>query len=269
MRRSRGGAPSLDVGPAGVELAVLDVSRAAAAHACARATRGEQLAFDVDDRHVVLAAGVVRRLDQRVDDVMRPAGQLRHDLVDGRRLDQIGQAVAAQQQGGVGLERNLVEIDELGIRLLVRLRADVAIHLVPPRVPHRVDFGDLVGVLALADRRVIARDFLDAVAAELVEPRVARHARSSRACSPTTATVSTHAIPVHSGREDATRRISLLAIVIASRTRSRGRAGLPLEPRPQHRQRHVGGLAAGRLAADAVDEDEEAAGRRRRGTDPR
>ena len=39
----------------------------------------------------------------------------------------------------------------------------------------------------------------------------------------------------------------------------RGRAGFPLQPRPQHRQRHVGGFAAGRLAADAVDEDEEAA----------
>ena len=104
---------------------------------------------------------------------MRPAGQLRHDVVDGRRLDQIGQAVAAQQQCGVGLEWNLEEIDEIGIRLLVRLRAHVAIHLVPPLVPHRLDFGDLVGVLALADRRVIARDFLDAVATELVQPRVA------------------------------------------------------------------------------------------------
>ena len=37
------------------------------------------------------------------------------------------------------------------------------------------------------------------------------------------------------------------------------RPGLALEPRPQHRQRDVGRLAAGGLATDAIDDDEDAA----------
>ena len=55
---------------------------------------------------------------------------------------------------------------------LVRLGADVAIHLVAARVLHRVELGQLARVFALADGRVIARDLLDAAAPELVEPRV-------------------------------------------------------------------------------------------------
>ena len=39
----------------------------------------------------------------------------------------------------------------------------------------------------------------------------------------------------------------------------RGGAGFPLQPGPQHRQRHIGGFAASGLAADAIDEDEQAA----------
>ena len=59
-----------------------------------------------------------------------------------------------------------------GIVGLVALRADVAIHLVAPRVVHGFELGDFVRVLALADRRMVARDLLDAVAPDLVQPRV-------------------------------------------------------------------------------------------------
>ena len=76
-------------------------------------------------------------------------------------------------------------------------------------------------------------------------------------------------MPSHSGRVEARRWISLLATAIASRTRSATGPGLALEPLAQHAQRDVGGLAAGRLAADAVDDDEQAARSDRRGSDPR
>jgi hypothetical protein len=129
---------------------------------------------------------------------MRPTGLLRHDLIDGPRLDQIGQAVAAKQQGGVGLERNLEKIDEVGIRLLVRLRADVG----TPRsaaVPSSISGSRWRP--ALADRRDRAY-FLDAIATKLHQPRVThtdrRHVLGR-------GLMSTHAITVHSGRVDATR----------------------------------------------------------------
>ena len=66
-------------------------------------------------------------------------------------------------------------------------------------------------------------------------------------------------MPSHSGRVEARRWISLLATAIASRTRSADRPGLALEPLAQHAQGDVGGLAAGRLPANAVDDDEQAA----------
>ena len=66
-------------------------------------------------------------------------------------------------------------------------------------------------------------------------------------------------MPSHSGRVDARRWISLLATAIASRTRSADRPGLALEPLAQHAQGDVGSLAAGRLPANAVDDDEQPA----------
>ena len=51
-----------------------------------------------------------------------------------------------------GSNRNLVQLHELRIVRRVRLGADVTIDLVAPGMPHRVELGDLVRVLALTDR---------------------------------------------------------------------------------------------------------------------
>ena len=71
------------------------------------------------------------------------AGESLDDLADRRRVDEVGQAVAAQQQRGVRLERRSEDVDELGIVRLVRLRPDVAIDLVAPRMPHRLALGQI------------------------------------------------------------------------------------------------------------------------------
>ena len=66
-------------------------------------------------------------------------------------------------------------------------------------------------------------------------------------------------MPFHSGRD----RGGAVDLVVRDRDRFPDPIddgpGLALEPRPQHRQRDVGGLAAGGLAADAVDDHEQAA----------
>jgi hypothetical protein len=43
---------------------------------------------------------------------------------------------------------------------LMRLRAHVAVHLVAPRMLHRLSLSDVARVLALADGRVVVRDLL-------------------------------------------------------------------------------------------------------------
>jgi hypothetical protein len=140
-----------------------------------------------------------------------------------------------------------------------RVGADVAIDLVAPRVPHRFDFRELVRVLALADRRVIARRLLDPAVAQLVEPRVAdvadnrapllddHHRENAR-----------HPAPFLAHRRHPVDFVVRDGDGLAD-TIGKG-AGLALETCAQHLHRDVRGLAAGSLAADAVDNDEQAAG---------
>ena len=61
--------------------------------------------FGIDDGDVVLAARLVGRVDERPHDLRRVARRVADDFGDGRRGDHIGQAVAAQQQRRVRLER--------------------------------------------------------------------------------------------------------------------------------------------------------------------
>ncbi len=102
--------------------------------------RSELLTLNVDDGNVVAAARIIRRGDERAGDFVRAARQLRDDVVDRGRLDQVRQAVAAEQQRRIGFEWDLDQIDEVGIAGVVRLGADVTIYLVAPVVPHRLDF---------------------------------------------------------------------------------------------------------------------------------
>ena len=112
----------------------------------------EPLPFHVDHADVVLAAGGVGGVDQSFDDLLRAARRPIDDLLDSGRIDQVREAIAAQEQRRVRFERNLVEVDETWIAGFVRLGTDVAIHLIPPRMVHRLELRDLMGILAFANR---------------------------------------------------------------------------------------------------------------------
>ena len=101
------------------------------------------------------------------------ASELGDRLADLGRRNRVGETVAAEQQRGVRLERRLVNVDEIEIRRVVLLRTDVAIHLVASRMSHRLELRELLRILALAHRRMIARDLGDRAAGDLVEPGVA------------------------------------------------------------------------------------------------
>ncbi len=66
-------------------------------------------------------------------------------------------------------------------------------------------------------------------------------------------------MPSHSGLERAAVRISLLAMAMASRMRLLGGAGLTLEAGADAFDSDGGGLFAGGLSADAIDDQEDAA----------
>ena len=218
---------------------------------------GKSLPFHVHDADVVFAAGCIRGIDQSLHHLIGLARKAVDDVVHRRRVDQVGEAVAAEKQRGIRLERNLAHVDEVRIVRLVGVRTDVAIHLVAPRVVHRLELGELVGIFALANRRVIAGDFVDAIVPQLVQPRVADVADN-------------RARLVHDhDREDARHAIPLRpqpgsAMDLVVRDRDGfphpidHRPRLPFQPRPHHCQRDVGGLSAGRVAADAVDDHEQA-----------
>ena len=89
------------------------------------------------------------------------------DGANRRLRHEIGEPVTADEQRGVRLEGDLLDVHELRVVRIVRVRADVAKHFVPARMPHRVGFGDLVRVLTLAD--VAARIAPDAATVQVVE----------------------------------------------------------------------------------------------------
>ena len=133
---------------------------------------GEAAAFDIDHADVVLAAGFVGRLDQRFDDPFGTTGASADDAVDGTGRQHVAQAIRAEQKRGPFVETGADHLDEIGIVRFVESAADVAEHFVAPRMPHRLGFGDLAGVLAFADRRVIVCELDDARVGQLVETRI-------------------------------------------------------------------------------------------------
>src|SRR6266487_2583249 len=150
-----------------------------------------------------------------------------------------------------------MDIDEVGVAGLVRVGPDVSIHLVPPRVAHRFELRDLMGVLTLPDRRMVVGDLFDATTPELVQPRVA-HVTHDRAClvDDRDGEDARHAVPL---RPQAGGSMDLVV-------RDRDRfpytiydgPGFSFHSRPEHRQGDVGRLAAGGPTADAVDDHEQA-----------
>ena len=216
----------------------------------------EPFPFHVDHADVVLAAGGIRRIDQLLHNLVGPTRKTPDDVLQRRRVDEIGQPVAAEEQRGVRLERDLARVDEVRIVGLVRVGSDIAIHLVAPRVVHRLELGELAGVFALADRRVIARDLVDAIRGELVQARVADVAHhGARVVDNNDGEDARHPVPLRpqdGGTVDlVVRDRDCLAHAIDSG------AGPAFESRPHRRERDVGGLSAGRLAADTVDDQEQ------------
>ena len=121
---------------------------------------------------------------------------------------------------------------------------------------HRLELGELVGIFTLADRRVIARDLVDAVVAKLVQPRVADMAdHGAHVVDDDDGQDARHPVPLRP------QDCGAMDLVVRDRDRFAHaidkRSRLALEPRPQHRQRDIGGSSAGRVAADAIDDHEQ------------
>src|SRR5688572_11908549 len=105
---------------------------------------------------------------------------------------------------------------------------------------------------------MIACDLLDVTVAGLVEPRITDMSDGSHVVlDHRDGEDAGHAVPFRAGGRQAVKLVvgqgDRLTYSLLNRT------GLALEPLAQHAQRNVGGLAAGRLSADAVDDDEQTA----------
>ena len=171
-------------------------------------------------------------------------------------MDEVRQSIAAEKQRRVRFERNLVRVDEVRIVGFVRVGPDVAIHLIAPRVVHRLELGELVGIFTLADRRVIARDLVDAFVPKLVQARVADMAHhGARLVDDDDGEDARHPVPLRP------QDCGAMDLVVRDRDRFAHaideRSRLALEPRPHRRQRDIGGSSAGRVAADAIDDQEQ------------
>ena len=64
-----------------------------------------------------------------------------HEALDRRRRDHVGQAIRAEQDRGVPLERIFDDLDVVVFVLVAQRAADVAEDFMATRVSHRVDFG--------------------------------------------------------------------------------------------------------------------------------
>ena len=156
----------------------------------------------------------------------------------------------------VALERVLDDLHESFIVFVAVVAADVAEHLVAPRMAHRFGLGNLARVFALADRRVVVRQLPDAVRRQLVETAVADmpdgdlpidHERQRQ----------------HAGHAVVGRRFLRLPedFVVGERDRLADALGRRAERTRQPGQdlgaRDRGGDLAGGLPADAVDDRED------------
>ena len=131
------------------------------------------------------------------------------------------------------VERSLHEVDESGIGRFVRFRSDVTVDLVPARVAHRLEFGQVSRILSFANRRVIPRDLLDATITKLVEagitdmPDRCRSILDDRDCED-----AGHPVPFRTGRGEP------VDLVVGNRNGFPdplpNRSGLAFEPFAKH-----------------------------------
>jgi hypothetical protein len=103
----------------------------------------------------------------------RRIGGTPDDPLDLGGRNGIGQAIAAEQDRFIGREAVDDDFDELGIGRLVGARADLAKHLVPLRMAHRLVFVELSAILELPDWRVVVCQLANPGRPDLVESRIA------------------------------------------------------------------------------------------------
>ena len=124
-------------------------------------------------RDVVAAAGGIGGFHQRGRYARRVAIVALHDFahLGGRQM--IGQAVAAQQNGGVRMEPASPDLDETRLSRRARPRAHVAENFVAARMQHGFGFRERARVLVLAHRRMVGGELADGAVPNQVESRVA------------------------------------------------------------------------------------------------
>ena len=171
-------------------------------------------------------------------------------------------SVSPSLQSRIAASRSRRLLDDLDVVLFVLVAqraADVAEHLVAARVAHRVELGDLLRVLALADRGVIVGELPDALRPYLVEAAVADMAdRQAAVADDRQRDDAGHAGELVGGcRRGGRSRCWRCAM--ASRTRSAGRAERSGQALEDHVVGDGGGELARCLTADAVDHAEDAA----------
>ena len=124
---------------------------------------------------------------------------------------------------------------------------------------HGLGFGQFAGVFALADRRVVVRDLADLRRARIWYRRESPTCPITAEPFSSTATVSTQAMPSHSGLARACAEDFVIGHGDGFADALLGGAGLALQAGAHALHRDLGGLLAGRLPANAVHHQEDAA----------
>src|SRR5207249_4642130 len=118
----------------------------------------KMLAFHHHHGHVIFATRAIGGFDQFPHGRFRFLRVLFHRAQDDGRRHLIAQAVAAQYQRAIGVEREALHFDETLIVGSVFLGPNIAEHLIAPRMAHGFGFAQLAIVLALPYWRVVVRD---------------------------------------------------------------------------------------------------------------
>ncbi len=141
----------------------------------------ERRTGDEQSRDIVAPAGVVGGFDQVGSYPAGVAVVAAGDGADLRGGEVIGEAVAAQQQGGVLAEAALADFDEALVIHVVKLRTDIAEYLVAAGMLHRLFLGKRAGVFIFPHRRMVGGELADGAVPQQVEPRIAHMADRDRA----------------------------------------------------------------------------------------
>jgi hypothetical protein len=181
---------------------------------------------------------------------------LSDDALHLDRRNHVGQTIRTHEHSGVRLETGREQLDEIIVCRPVRPAADVAKDFVSPRVTHRLHFGQLAAIFAIANRRVVVRELGDAARRKLVEPAVADVADDERG-------IADHGERQHAGHALHVRleRRSFQDALVGEQNRVAhtivGRRIVDAHPAPHGVGRETGRDVAGGMTADAVNHQHE------------